>query len=75
MITTKAVTERIHALLAEKNMTVYRLAKNANMYPCDLYNALSGERPFYPSWRKRIAQALGVPEEELFEEGSDHDDE
>ena len=52
--------------MSEQHITTNRLAKMANITPQDLYAALAGKREMFPGWRKRIAEALGVPEEALF---------
>lgn len=54
--------------LAERGISRNRLALMAMIAPSDLFCALSGKKPMYPSWRKRIADALNVPENVLFSE-------
>ncbi len=61
--------EKLKAVLKEKGVTAYRLAKESSIAAPDLYNALHGYKPLYPNWRKRIAEALNMTEHELFEEG------
>lgn len=63
--------ERLREVIAEKGITTNKLARMTNIASQDLYNAYSGKKRIYPNWKKRIAEALDVPEEELFEEGSD----
>ncbi len=57
--------------LALRNITRNKLAIMSNIVPSDLYAALLGRKPFYPGWKKRIAEALDMSVEELFpnEEG------
>lgn len=55
----------------EKGLTRWALAKKANLDPATLYKIERNQIFFYPGWRKRIAEALGVSEAELFEEGND----
>lgn len=55
--------------MKEKGMSVYRLSHLSQIASPDLYNALSGNRPMYPKWKRNISLALEIPEEELFEEG------
>lgn len=52
--------------MVKRHITTNRLAKMAKITPQDLYAALAGKREMFPGWRKRIAEALGVPEEILF---------
>ncbi|MCI2061663.1 MAG: helix-turn-helix domain-containing protein [Eubacteriaceae bacterium] len=60
--------QKLKNTICERNITVNRLAKMANITPQDLYAAVKGQRPFFPSYRKRISEALRVSEDELFEE-------
>ena len=52
--------------MRQKNITTHKLAKLSNITPQDLYSALSGKKPFFPNWRKRVAEALDSTVEELF---------
>lgn len=61
--------ENLKNVLDEKGISMYRLAKLSNIASPDLYSALSGKKVLFPNWKKRISEALDVPEEELFEEG------
>ena len=63
--------EKLIKKMEEKEIKAFSLAKKANINPSDLYSALKGNRPMFPAWRKRIAAALGVEEEKLFEKGDD----
>ena len=54
--------------MRQKNITTHKLAKLSNITPQDLYSALSGKKPFFPHWRKRVAEALDSTVEELFAE-------
>jgi len=55
-------------IIEEKSLTRNSLALKAEIAPGDLYCALSGKRPFYPAWRKRISRVLGMNEAEVFPE-------
>jgi len=46
--------EKLRSILEEKNITPYRLAKDCNISPTDIYNILNGERKIFPKWRKSI---------------------
>ena len=52
--------------MRQKNITTHKLARLSNITPQDLYSALSGKKPFFPNWRKRVAEALDSTVEELF---------
>lgn len=58
--------ENLKTAIESKGISKYRLAKLSNIHTPDLYQALNGKKPFYASWKKRIAAALEIPEEELF---------
>ena len=60
--------DKLKAALKEKGISVYRLSQLSRIASPDLYNVLSGKRPMYPNWKKRISEAVGIPEEDLFEE-------
>ena len=55
-------------IMKEKNISTHKLAKLSNITPQDLYSALSGKKPFFPNWRKRVSEALDSTVEELFAE-------
>lgn len=63
--------EKLKEVITEKGITTNKLAHISNIASQDLYNAFNGKKRIYPNWKKRISQALEIPEEELFEEGSD----
>ena len=54
---------KLDEIIFEMNISRNCLALEAKISPGDLYSALSGKRPFYPSWRKRIADALAYMQE------------
>lgn len=58
--------EKLIKILEERGLTKYRLAKMSNISTQDLYTVLKGHKPLYPNWRKRIAEALDIPEDFLF---------
>lgn len=60
--------DKLNRVMLERGITRYRLSKMAKISTQDLYSALGGKKPLYPNWKKRIAQALEIPEEELFKE-------
>ena len=60
--------EKLKETIKEKGITTNKLARITGIASQDLYNAYSGKKRIYPNWRKRISEALGISEEELFEE-------
>lgn len=58
--------KKLLSVIEEKDITRYRLAKMAHITPQDLYSVLGGKRTLFPSWKKRICEALEMTEEELF---------
>ena len=55
-------------ILKQRKISKMQLALNARITPSDLYQALNGKQPFFPAWKKRIADFLDVDMEELFKE-------
>ena len=53
-------------ILKEKNISKLQLALNAQIAPSDLYCAINGKKPFYPKWKKKIADFIKIDEAELF---------
>lgn len=55
-------------ILKEKNISKLQLALNSKIAPNDLYLAINGKKPFYPKWKKRIAEFLEIDEKILFDD-------
>ena len=60
--------EKLKSIIKEKGITTNKLASMSNIASQDLYSAFHGKKRIYPNWKKRIAEALGMPEAEIFEE-------
>lgn len=60
--------EKLKTVMVQQRISGNKLALKANISPADFYSAIKGNKPFYPAWRKRIADALGVKESEVFDE-------
>lgn len=58
--------EKLKLEMANQHITTHGLARKAQITPQDLYAALSGKRSMFPGWRRRIAEALDMPETDLF---------
>ncbi len=53
-------------VLEERKISKLQLAMNTGVAPSYLYNAINGKMPFYPKYRKAIANYLQMDEQELF---------
>ena len=53
-------------VLEERKISKLQLALNAGIAPHYLYNAINGKMPFYPKYKKTIAEYLQMDESELF---------
>lgn len=53
-------------VLEERKMSKLQLAMNTGIAPHYLYNAINGKMPFYPKYKKAIADYLQMDEQELF---------
>lgn len=58
---------KLKAVLKDKKITAYRLAKDCNIATANVYNLLNGKQWAYPKWRKTISEYLGIPENQIFE--------
>ena len=72
---TLTVHHNLKRIASEKGYSIHRLALEARISPSDLYSAVNGKREFFPKWRERVAQVLGVDENSLFGEGTEHEEE
>lgn len=62
------MNEKLKAEMARQGISGNRLAMKSLIAPSDFYNAIHGKKPWYPKWRNRVAEVLGVPESELFDD-------
>lgn len=60
--------KRLKEELQNRNMSVRQLAITAGIIPQALYAALNGNAKFWPGYKRKVADALGVPEADLFED-------
>ena len=66
---------KLKTTIEERGITRNRLAIMSGISTSDMYQIFSGKRALFPAWRKRIAEALEMPEEELFPEEGEGNDE
>ncbi len=59
---------KLKYLRIEKGMTQFELAKLSNISQTDICRIENGDIRPYPGWRQRLAQGLGVSENEIFPE-------
>jgi transcriptional regulator with XRE-family HTH domain len=62
-------------VLEERKMSKLQLAMNTGIAPHYLYNAINGKMPFYPKYKKAIAEFLQMDEQELFSESEANNNE
>ena len=62
-----AMYEKLNAALESKHITKYRLAKLTGIHEQDIYNLFSGKKKLFAGWKTRIAEALEMSEEDLFD--------
>ncbi len=60
--------EELRVTMKKRGLSQNKLAMQANISPCDFSKAINGKLPFYPKWRRNIAEVLKVPEADLFDE-------
>lgn len=60
----------LKVIRTSKGLSQFSLAKIANITPADLSRIENNKIYVYPKWRKRISEALQVPEKELFPDES-----
>lgn len=60
--------------MEQMQISRYKLAKITGISSPDIYQALSGKKPMYPNWKKRIADALACSVDELFPKGGESDE-
>lgn len=53
-------------ILKERKLSKLKVAMDAGISPGDFYQALSGKIPFYPKWRRLLAECLDLKEDDLF---------
>lgn len=58
----------LKAEMKSRGISRNKLALLARIAPSDIYGVFNGTRPLFPAWRRRIADALGMDEDELFPE-------
>ena len=59
--------ERLRAEMVKQGISGNRLALISLISPSDFSRAINGKMPFYPAWRERISDALGVDETKIFD--------
>ena len=62
---------RLSAERQRRGWSQAELARRTGIHPATISRLEAGKQFAYSGWRRRLAQALGVPGDELFEEVSD----
>lgn len=60
--------ETLRLTLNDRGISIRGLALKAGIVPQSLNSAMNEQIPFWPGWRKRVAEALNMSEAELFDE-------
>jgi hypothetical protein len=63
-----SIKERIKLACKRQKVSISSVLMLANIQSGDFYQAVNGKKPFFKSWRHRIAEALKLREEDLFPE-------
>lgn len=58
--------EKLIKELEAQNISRYKLSKMTGIQHTHIYPAIDGKIPMYDGWKRRIAEALGKAEEDLF---------
>lgn len=59
---------KINEVIKNRGFTKAKVSYMAKIPLNDFYQATNGKKSFFPSWRKRISEALSMSEKELFPE-------
>jgi len=59
---------KINEIIRARGMTKSEIAVMAKIPQNDFYQCTNGKKSFFPSWRKRVANVLQMPEDEVFPE-------
>ena len=57
---------KLRTVMEKNGISQRKLSLLTNITSQDLNQAINGKKPFFPSWRKRVSEALKIPENELF---------
>ena len=57
---------KLKAILKERGITPYKLAKDCGIAHNIVYCVLNGKLYPYPAWKAKVSNYLGIPEEDLF---------
>ena len=58
--------ENVREEMKKQGLNMNKLSFKAKIAAPDLSCAFCGKKPFYPNWRRRVAEALGIDEDTLF---------
>lgn len=57
--------KKVNTLMKYKGFSKLRLSRETGIAPQDISSVLNGKRYCYPGWKRRIAEALGVTEDDI----------
>jgi transcriptional regulator with XRE-family HTH domain len=61
------MSNKLREYMEQLGISQLELSRITKIAPTDLNQIVNGKRYCYPGWRKRISEALGVPENKLFD--------
>ena len=64
----ETMINRVKKIRKDKDLSQFELSKKSNITQSDISQIENGKIFPYPGWRKRLSEALKVPEVELFPE-------
>lgn len=64
-------TARLREERQKRGLSLVDVCRMTGIAPGDLSNVERGRQTAFPSWRQRIAEAFGLPEEVLFQRVDD----
>lgn len=60
--------EKLKSIMSQRGLSQYKLSQMSGIAATSFNQAYNGKTPFFPSWRKRTAEALNIPENVVFPE-------
>lgn len=66
--------KKLREEMENQKISANKLSLKAMISPANFSQAINGKMPMFPGWRKRLAEALDIPQNELFPEEGDESD-
>ena len=65
-------SNKLKEIRMKNDLSQLKLSQITGIAPCSISNIEKGRQYVFPGWKKRIATALCVPEDEIFPEESEN---